>query len=203
MHNRSVRDYLSSQSKTPLSWNRRLKVAQDAARGLTYLHEDMDFQIVFRDFKSSNILLDDAWNAKLSDFGLARLGPREGLTHITTMFAGTMTYAAPEYIETGHLSTKCDVWSYGVFLFELITGRPPLDKNRPRNEKKLLEWVKPYLDVKRLRLIIDSRLEGNYSIKSAQKLSYIASRCLSKDPKLRPNMSEVLEMVNQLISVPS
>ncbi|KAF5784066.1 putative protein kinase RLK-Pelle-RLCK-VIIa-2 family [Helianthus annuus] len=203
MHNRSVRDYLSSQSKTPLSWNRRLKVAQGAARGLTYLHEDMDFQIVFRDFKSSNILLDDGWNAKLSDFGLARLGPRQGLTHITTMFAGTMTYAAPEYIETGHLSTKCDVWSYGVFLFELITGRPPLDKNRPRNEKKLLEWVKPYPDIKRLRLIIDSRLEGNHSIKSALKLSYIASRCLSKDPKLRPNMSEVLEMVNQLISVPS
>ncbi|KAI3743435.1 hypothetical protein L1987_61144 [Smallanthus sonchifolius] len=201
MANRSVRDHLSAKSQTPLSWNMRLKVAQDAARGLTYLHEDMDFQIIFRDFKSSNILLDGQWNAKLSDFGLARSGPREGLTHITTMFAGTMTYAAPEYIETGHLSTKCDVWSYGVFLYELITGRPPLDRSRPRNEKKLLEWVKPYLDVKRLKLIIDSRLEGKYSIKSAQKLSFIASRCLRKDPKSRPNMSEVLEMVNQLIAV--
>ncbi|GKD79854.1 probable serine/threonine-protein kinase PBL19, partial [Tanacetum coccineum] len=159
MPNQNVRDHLSAKSKTPLSWTMRLKVAQDAARGLTYLHEDMDYQIIFRDFKSSNILLDDHWNAKLSDFGLARLGPQEGRTHISTKFVGTKGYACPEYLATGHLTSKSDVWSYGVFLYELITGRRPLDRNRPQNEQKLLEWVKPYVDSKNLELIIDSRLE--------------------------------------------
>ncbi|KAF5784067.1 putative protein kinase RLK-Pelle-RLCK-VIIa-2 family [Helianthus annuus] len=199
MPNRSVEDHLSARSGTPLSWAMRLKVAQDAARGLTYLHEEMSFQIIFRDFKSSNILLDEHWNGKLSDFGMARLGPQEGLTHVSTAVVGTMGYAAPEYIQTGHLTSKSDVWSYGVFLYELITGRSPLDKNRPKNEQKLLEWVKPYLDSKKFRLIVDSRLEGKYSLKSAQKLSIIANRCLSRNSKSRPKMSEVLEMVNQLI----
>ncbi|KAL8259664.1 hypothetical protein R6Q59_027617 [Mikania micrantha] len=203
MSNRSVEDHLYSRTGAPLSWTMRLKVAQDAARGLTYLHEEMDFQIIFRDLKSSNILLDEQWNAKLSDFGMARLGPQEGLTHVSTAVVGTMGYAAPEYVQTGHLTYKSDVWSYGVFLYELITGRSPLDKTRPKNEQKLLEWVKPYLDSKKFRLILDSRLEGRYSLKSAQKLSIIANRCLSRNTKLRPKMSEVLEMVNQLVGGPS
>ncbi|KAI3687886.1 hypothetical protein L1987_81589 [Smallanthus sonchifolius] len=203
MPNRSVEDHLSARAQKPLSWTMRLKVAQDAARGLTYLHEEMDFQIIFRDFKSSNILLDDQWNAKLSDFGLARLGPEEGLTHVSTAIVGTMGYAAPEYIQTGRLRSQSDVWSYGVFLYELITGRRPLDRNLPKNEQKLLEWVKPYLDSRRFRLIVDPRLEGKYSMKSAQKLSIIANRCLSKNPKARPKMSEVLEMVNQLVGTTS
>ncbi|XP_076893378.1 serine/threonine-protein kinase PCRK1-like [Bidens hawaiensis] len=202
MPNRSVEDHLCSRSGAPLSWTMRLKVAQDAARGLAYLHEDMDFQIIFRDFKSSNILLDEQWNAKLSNFGMARVGPQEGLTHVSTAVVGTMGYTAPEYMQTGHLNAKSDVWSYGVFLYELITGRRPLDADRPKNEQKLLEWVKPYLDSKRFRVIIDKRLEGKYSLKSAQKLSMIANRCLSGNPKMRPNMSEVLEMLNQLIAGP-
>ncbi|GJZ94203.1 probable serine/threonine-protein kinase PBL19 [Tanacetum coccineum] len=91
MPNKSVRDHLSAKSETPLSWTMRLKVAQDAARGLAYLHEEMHFQIIFRDFKSSNILLDDQWNAKLSDFGVARIvGAHEGLTHISTALQSTL-----------------------------------------------------------------------------------------------------------------
>ncbi|KAL8263278.1 hypothetical protein R6Q59_024627 [Mikania micrantha] len=203
MVNGSVRDRLSAKSETSLSWNTRLKVAQDAARGLTYLHEELNMQIIFRDFKSSNILLDDQWNAKLSDFGVARLGPEEGFTHISTKFVGTMGYAAPEYLSVGRLTSKSDVWSYGVFLYELITGRRPLDRNRPQNEQKLLEWMKPYLRSKRFQKIIDPRLEGNCPLESVQKLSIIANCCLCKDPKSRPNMSEVLERVNQLIVVPS
>uniref|UniRef100_A0A7N0UVF8 non-specific serine/threonine protein kinase n=1 Tax=Kalanchoe fedtschenkoi TaxID=63787 RepID=A0A7N0UVF8_KALFE len=200
MPNGSVDDHLSVRSKTMLPWRMRLQIALHAARGLTHLHEDMGFQIIFRDFKSSNILLDENWNAKLSDFGLARLGPSDGFTHVSTAVVGTMGYAAPEYVQTGRLTSKNDVWSYGVFLFELITGRRPLDRNRPKSEQKLLEWVKPYLlDAKKFKLIIDPRLEGNYSIKSAQKLANLGNQCLARNPKLRPKMSDVLEIVNQIV----
>ncbi|XP_039042129.1 serine/threonine-protein kinase PCRK1-like [Hibiscus syriacus] len=199
MPNRSVENHLFIRSETTLSWAMRLKIAQDAARGLAYLHEGMDFQIIFRDFKSSNILLDEQWNAKLSDFGLARLGPSEGLTHVSTAVVGTMGYAAPEYIQTGRLTSKIDVWSYGVFLYELITGRRPFDKNKPKNEQKLLEWVKPYLSDRKFQLILDPRLNGKYQLKSAQRLAVVANRCLARNPKSRPKMSEVLKIVNRIV----
>ncbi|KAJ6828305.1 putative serine/threonine-protein kinase PBL19 [Iris pallida] len=200
MPNRSVGDHLSTRSTAPLSWAMRLRIALDAARGLAYLHEGMDFQIIFRDFKTSNILLDEQWNAKLSDFGLARQGPDEGLTHVSTAVVGTIGYAAPEYMQTGHLTAKSDIWSYGVVLYELITGRPPIDRNRPRGEQKLLEWVRPYIsDLKKFRMIIDPRLDVGHAIKSATKLSTIANRCLVGRPKSRPKMSEVLEMVEKLV----
>ncbi|KAE8670678.1 putative receptor-like protein kinase [Hibiscus syriacus] len=200
MPNRSVQDHLSSRFHTTLPWATRMKIAQDAARGLSYLHEGMDFQIIFRDFKSSNILLDEQWNAKLSDFGLARLGPSDGLSHVSTAVVGTIGYAAPEYIQTGRLTAKSDVWSYGVFLYELITGRLPLDRNRPKDEQKLLEWVRPHLsDKKRFVLILDPRLEGKYSLKSARKLAMVANKCLARQAKQRPKMSEVLQMVSEIM----
>ncbi|KAF3953432.1 hypothetical protein CMV_021127 [Castanea mollissima] len=200
MPNRSVQDHLSNRFRTPLPWGTRMRIAQDTARGLAYLHEGMDFQIIFRDFKSSNILLDDQWIAKLSDFGLARLGPSDGLSHVSTAVVGTIGYAAPEYIQTGHLTSKSDVWSYGVFLYELITGRRPLDRNRPKGEQKLLEWVRPHLsNLRKFELILDPRLEGKYSLKSAQKLAAVANKCLVRHSKSRPKMSEVLEMVNRIV----
>ncbi|KAF9594755.1 hypothetical protein IFM89_034738 [Coptis chinensis] len=199
MPNRSVADHLSTRYSTPLPWDMRLKVAQDAACGLVYLHEEMDFQIIFRDFKASNILLDEQWNAKLSDFGLARLGPSDGLTHVSTAVVGTIGYAAPEYIQTGRLTIKSDVWSYGVFLYELITGRRPLDRSRPKSEQKLMEWIKPFLsDTKKFQLIIDPRLQGKYSVKSVLKLAAVAKKCLMRHPKARPKMSEVLQLVKQI-----
>ncbi|KAG6578771.1 Serine/threonine-protein kinase PCRK1, partial [Cucurbita argyrosperma subsp. sororia] len=200
MPNRSVQDHLSSKLNSSLPWAIRMKIAQDTARGLAYLHEGMDFQIIFRDFKSSNILLDEQWNAKLSDFGLARLGPSDGLSHVSTAIVGTIGYAAPEYLQTGRLTAKIDVWSYGVFLYELITGRRPLDRNRPKGQEKLLEWVRPHLsDLKKFELILDPRLGGNYSIKAAQKLAAVANRCLVRKAVVRPKMSEVLEMVNRIV----
>ncbi|XP_077221674.1 serine/threonine-protein kinase PCRK1-like [Tasmannia lanceolata] len=202
MPNRSVEDHLSKISKTTLSWAMRLKIAQDAARGLKYLHEEMDFQIIFRDFKSSNILLDEHWNAKLSDFGLARQGPEEGLSHVSTVYIGTIGYAAPEYLQMGRLTASSDVWSYGVFLYELITGRRPLDRDRPKSEQKLVDWIKPYIsDIRRFPMILDPRLQGHKRIpvKSAQKLASVANKCLVRKPKLRPKMSEVFELVKQII----
>ncbi|KAK6933404.1 Protein kinase domain [Dillenia turbinata] len=215
MPNRSVQDHLSTRFQATLPWTTRLRIAQDSARGLAYLHEEMEFQshveeyecstfvscmIIFRDFKSSNILLDSEWNAKLSDFGLARLGPLDGLSHVSTAVVGTVGYAAPEYMQTGRLTCKSDIWSYGVFLYELITGRRPLDRNLPKNEQKLLEWIRPHLtDIKKFRLILDPRLEGNYNLKSAQRLAAIANKCLVRHPKTRPKMSEVLEMINHVV----
>ena len=200
MPNGSVDDHLASRSTSTLSWPMRLKVALDAARGLKYLHEEMDFQVIFRDLKTSNILLDENWNAKLSDFGLARHGPQEGLSHVSTAVVGTLGYAAPEYMQTGRLTAKSDIWGYGVLLYELITGRRPIDRNRPKGEQKLLDWVKPYIsDVKRFPIIVDPRLEGHYDLKSMTKLAGVANRCLLRLPKTRPKMSEVYEMVQKIV----
>ncbi|KAK0606204.1 hypothetical protein LWI29_035125 [Acer saccharum] len=201
MHNKSLEDHLLARVPTPLSWMSRLKISQDAARGLAYLHEEMDFQLIFRDFKTSNILLDEDYNAKLSDFGLARQGPPEGLGHVSTSVVGTVGYAAPEYVQTGRLTAKSDVWSFGVVLYELITGRRAVERNLPRSEQKLLEWVRPYVsDSKKFHLIVDPRLEGQYCIKSAQKLASLANKCLMKQPKSRPKMSEVVEILGNIIS---
>ena len=114
---------------------------------------------------------------------------------------GTVGYAAPEYVQTGKLTAKSDVWSFGVVLYELITGRRALERNLPRSEQKLLEWVRPYVsDSKKFHLIVDSRLEGQYCIKSAQKLASLANKCLMKQPKSRPKMSEVVELLGNIIS---
>ncbi|XP_010931273.1 serine/threonine-protein kinase PCRK1 [Elaeis guineensis] len=202
MPNKSLEDHLLARVPSTLSWEQRLKIAQDAARGLAYLHEEMDFQLIFRDFKTSNILLDEDFNAKLSDFGFARHGPAEGVGHVSTSVVGTVGYAAPEYVHTGRLTAKSDVWSYGVVLYELITGRRSVDRNLPRNEQKLLDWVRPYAtDPKKFHIIIDPRLEEQYCVKSVRKLITLANRCLMKQPKSRPRMSEVVEVLEQIIEM--
>ncbi|XP_016456844.2 serine/threonine-protein kinase PCRK1-like isoform X3 [Nicotiana tabacum] len=201
MCNKSLEDHLLARSRAPLSWTLRLKIAQDAARGLAYLHEEMDFQLIFRDFKPSNILLDEDFNAKLSDFGLARQGPAAGLSHISTSVVGTVGYAAPEYVQTGRLTAKSDVWSFGVVLYELITGRRVLERNLPRAEQKLLEWVRPYVsDSKKFHFILDPRLEGHDCVKSAQRLASLANKCLTKNPRSRPKMSEVVDILGNIIT---
>lgn len=120
--------------------------------------------------------------------------------YYSCQIVGTLGYAAPEYIRTGRLTCKNDVWSYGVFLYELITGRLPIDKNRPKSEQRLIDWVRPYLsDLKKFELIVDPRLGKNYPLKSIHKLSVVANRCLVRQPKSRPKMSDVLEMVNHIV----
>ncbi|KAK4784683.1 hypothetical protein SAY86_019051 [Trapa natans] len=201
MHNKSLEDHLISRVSTPLPWMVRLRIAQDAARGLAYLHEEMDFQLIFRDFKASNILLGEDFSAKLSDLGLARQGPAEGISHVSTSVVGTVGYAAPEYVHTGRLTAKSDVWSFGVVLYELITGRRAVERNLPRPEQKLLEWVRPYVsDPKKFHIIMDPRLKGERCIRSARKLASLANKCLLKQPRSRPKMSHVVEMLGNIIS---
>lgn len=115
---------------------------------------------------------------------------------------GTVGYAAPEYVHAGKLTAKSDVWSYGVVLYELITGRRSVDRNLPRNEQKLLDWVRPYAtDPKKFHIIVDPRLEGQYCVKSVCKLITLANRCLMKQPKSRPRMSQVVEVLEQIIEM--
>ncbi|XP_020239394.1 probable serine/threonine-protein kinase PBL19 [Cajanus cajan] len=201
MPNRSLEYHLFNKACDPLPWKTRLEIALGAAQGLTYLHEELEIQVIYRDFKASNVLLDENFKPKLSDFGLAREGPVAGDTHVSTAVMGTYGYAAPDYIETGHLTAKSDVWSFGVVLYEILTGRRSMERNRPKTEKKLLEWVKQYpSDSKRFDTIIDPRLlEGQYSIGGMRKLAKLADHCLRKSAKDRPTMSQVVERLKQII----
>ncbi|XP_042395738.1 serine/threonine-protein kinase PBL34-like isoform X1 [Zingiber officinale] len=177
----------------PLPWSSRMKIALGAAKGLAFLHGGSD-PVIYRDFKTSNILLDTEYNAKLSDFGLAKAGPQGDKTHVSTRVVGTYGYAAPEYVMTGHLTSKSDVYSFGVVLLEILTGRRSVDKKRPSGEQNLVAWARAYLGGRRrLYQIIDPRLEFNYSIKGVQKVAKIAFYCLSKDSKVRPSMEEVVK----------
>ncbi|XP_054782288.1 probable serine/threonine-protein kinase PBL19 isoform X2 [Prosopis cineraria] len=200
MPNKSLEYHLFNKVFDALPWKTRLEIALGAAQGLAYLHEELEVQVIYRDFKTSNVLLDENFRPKLSDFGLARQGPMAGHTHVSTAVMGTYGYAAPDYIETGHLTTKSDVWSFGVVLYEILTGRQSLDRNRPKAEQKLLEWVKRHpVNSKSFSLIIDPRLEGNYSINRARDIAKLADDCLSKSAKERPRMSEVVERLKQII----
>ncbi|PSS15893.1 Receptor-like protein kinase [Actinidia chinensis var. chinensis] len=183
----------------PLPWSIRMRIALGAARGLAFLHEEAERPVIYRDFKTSNILLDADYNAKLSDFGLAKDGPEGDKTHVSTRVMGTYGYAAPEYVMTGHLTSRSDVYSFGVVLLEMLTGRRSMDKNRPNGEHNLVEWAKPHLgERRRFYRLIDPQLEGHFSIKGAQKAAQLATRCLSRDPKARPLMSEVVEALKPL-----
>lgn len=118
-----------------------MKVAEGAAKGLQYLHDFADPPIIYRDFKASNILLDENFNPKLSDFGLAKLGPTGGKDYVSTRVMGTYGYCAPEYVRTGQLTTKSDVYSFGVVFLELISGRKVIDLERQAEEQNLVAWV--------------------------------------------------------------
>ncbi|XP_004307510.1 PREDICTED: protein kinase APK1A, chloroplastic-like [Fragaria vesca subsp. vesca] len=182
----------------PLSWSLRMKIALGAAKGLAFLHSD-EAKVIYRDFKTSNILLDSAYNAKLSDFGLAKDGPAGDRSHVSTRVMGTYGYAAPEYMATGHLTAKSDVYSFGVVMLEMLSGRRAVDKNRPTGEHSLVEWAKPYLASKRRVLqVFDARIDGQYSVAAALKAVNLAIRCLSTEPKFRPIMSDVVKSLEQL-----
>lgn len=182
----------------PLSWNLRIKVALGAAKGLAYLHSP-EAKVIYRDFKSSNILIDSNYNAKLSDFGLAKDGPVDGKSHVSTRVMGTYGYAAPEYMATGHLTARSDIYSFGVVLLEILTGRRCIDKNRPSGEQILVEFAKPYLTSKRRILqIMDPRLNGQYSPNVAMRAAMLATKCLLKEPKHRPTADEVVKSLDQL-----
>ncbi|XP_059634523.1 probable serine/threonine-protein kinase PBL17 isoform X2 [Cornus florida] len=194
----SLDNHLFRRVCATLTWSRRMKIALDAAKGLAFLH-GAERPIIYRDFKTSNILLDVDFNAKLSDFGLAKDGPMGDQTHVSTRVVGTYGYAAPEYVMTGHLTARSDVYGFGVVLLEMLIGRRAMDKGRPSREHNLVEWARPLLNHKKqLRRILDPRMEGQYSSKAVQKVSNLAYQCLSQNPKGRPVMTQVVEILQTL-----
>ncbi|XP_050230727.1 probable serine/threonine-protein kinase PBL15 [Mercurialis annua] len=194
----SLENHLFRRVSVSLPWGTRLKIAIGAANGLAFLH-GAENPVIYRDFKTSNILLDSDYTVKLSDFGLAKMGPEGSDTHVTTRVMGTYGYAAPEYVSTGHLTTKSDVYSYGVVLLELLTGRRAMDKSRPKNEQNLIDWAKPYLtSSRRLQYIMDPRLSGQYSVKGAKQIALLALQCISMNPKDRPKLPAIVETLEAL-----
>nr|ACF86137.1 unknown [Zea mays] len=196
--------FRSRISTTTLPWGTRLKVAIGAAKGLAFLHA-ANTPVIYRDFKASNILLDSDFTAKLSDFGLAKMGPEGEDTHVTTRVMGTHGYAAPEYVQTGHLNVKSDVYSFGVVLLELLTGRRAMEHVRARSahaeqQVKLVDWTRPYLSggSRRLRCIVDQRLAGHYSVKGARAVAQLAVQCTAQQPRDRPRMAAVVEALEKL-----
>uniref|UniRef100_A0A1J3H4N4 non-specific serine/threonine protein kinase n=1 Tax=Noccaea caerulescens TaxID=107243 RepID=A0A1J3H4N4_NOCCA len=197
MSNLSLEDHLFTRGSPTLPWKQRLEIMLGAAQGLAYLHE---IQVIYRDFKTSNVLLDDDFNPKLSDFGLAREGPEGNNTHVTTARVGTNGYAAPEYVETGHLRAQSDVYSFGVVLYEIITGRRTIERLKPSAEQKLLEWVKLHpVDSKSFRMIVDSKLRSKYQVAMVRRVAKLADHCLKKNDKERPTMAFVVEVLRNII----
>ncbi|KAK6911879.1 Serine-threonine/tyrosine-protein kinase, catalytic domain [Dillenia turbinata] len=194
--NGSVESHLHGADKetAPLDWDARLKIALGAARGLAYLHEDSSPRVIHRDFKSSNILLEHDFTPKVSDFGLARTALDEGSRRTSTRVMGTFGYLAPEYAMTGHLLVKSDVYSYGVVLLELLTGRKPVDLTQPPGQENLVAWAKPLLTSKEgLEIIIDPALKSNLPLDSMAKVAAIASMCVQPEVANRPFMGEVVQ----------
>lgn len=201
MPNGSLEDHLLDVSphKKPLDWNTRMKIAVGAAKGLEYLHEIANPPVIYRDFKASNILLDEEFNPKLSDFGLAKLGPTGDKSHVSTRVMGTYGYCAPEYALTGQLTTKSDVYSFGVVFLEIITGRRVIDNARPSSEQNLVTWAQPlFRDRRKFTLMADPVLEGKYPIKGLYQALAVAAMCLQEEASTRPLISDVVTALEYL-----
>lgn len=182
-----------SQSNT-LPWEARMRIVMGTAKGLAYLHEALEPKVVHRDIKSSNILVDAQWNAKVSDFGLAKL-LGSGKSHVTTRVMGTFGYVAPEYANTGLLNERSDVYSFGVLLMEIITGRDPVDYNRAAGEINLVDWLKQMVGNRRSEEVADPAMEVKPTSRALKRALLVALRCVDPDALKRPKMGHVVHML--------
>ncbi|KAB5564810.1 hypothetical protein DKX38_004864 [Salix brachista] len=197
----SLEDHLHDlpPEKEPLDWNTRMKIAAGAARGLEYLHDKASPPVIYRDFKSSNILLDEGFHPKLSDFGLAKLGPTGDKSHVSTRVMGTYGYCAPEYAMTGQLTVKSDVYSFGVVFLELITGRKAIDSTRPHGEQNIVTWTRPlFNDRRKFSKLADPRLQGRYPMRGLYQALAVASMCIQEQAAARPLIGDVVTALSYL-----
>ncbi|KAL4627171.1 hypothetical protein ACB092_05G148500 [Castanea dentata] len=201
MPNGSVADRLreTCREKPSLDWNRRMRIAIGAARGLLYLHDQCNPKIIHRDVKAANILLDESFEAVVGDFGLAKLLDRRE-SHVTTAVRGTVGHIAPEYLSTGQSSEKTDVFGFGILLLELITGQKALDAGNGQVQKgMILEWVRTLFEEKKLEVLVDRDLRGCFDAFQLEKTVEVALQCTQSHPNLRPKMYEVLKVLEGLV----
>ncbi|XP_007046368.2 PREDICTED: proline-rich receptor-like protein kinase PERK9 isoform X1 [Theobroma cacao] len=191
----------AGEGRPVLDWATRVKIAAGAARGIAYLHEDCHPRIIHRDIKSSNILLDNNFEARVSDFGLAKLA-LDANTHVTTRVMGTFGYMAPEYASSGKLTEKSDVFSFGVVLLELITGRKPVDASQPLGDESLVEWARPLLnhalDSEEFDGLSDPKLGRNYVESEMFRMIEAAAACVRHSAAKRPRMGQVVRAFDSL-----
>lgn len=202
MDNGTLSDHLHKLQSTPLmSWPKRIKVALDAARGIEYLHEYAVPRIIHRDIKSSNILLDSRWNAKVSDFGLSLLGPQDDESNLSLRPAGTMGYMDPEYYRLQLLTTKSDVYSFGVVLLELLSGCKAIHKNENGEPRNVVDYVVPYIIQDNISRVLDRRAPPPtpFEIEAVAYVGYLAADCVMPEGRDRPTMSEVVNSLDRAL----
>ncbi|KAL3501159.1 hypothetical protein ACH5RR_035608 [Cinchona calisaya] len=183
----------------PLSWGKRYKIILGTAEGLAFLHEESTVRIIHRDIKLSNVLLDEDFTPKIADFGLARLFP-EDKTHISTAIAGTLGYMAPEYVVRGKLTEKADVYSFGVLLIEVVSGRR--NSSVYQNSFSVLQMIWNLYGTGKLCEAVDPSLQGNFIEEEASRLLQIGLLCVQASAELRPSMSVVVKMLNNQHEIP-
>ncbi|OMO85953.1 hypothetical protein CCACVL1_09912 [Corchorus capsularis] len=175
-----------------LDWPRRMTIAIGAAEGLAYLHHEANPHIIHRDIKASNVLLDTNFEAKVADFGFAKLKP-EGVTHLTTRVKGTLGYLAPEYAMWGKVSESCDVYSFGILLLEIVSAKKPIEKLPGGVKRDIVQWVTPYVQKGAFDHIADPRLKGKFDRSQLKSTVMIAMKCTDNNPDNRPSMLEVVD----------
>ncbi|KAK9060564.1 hypothetical protein SSX86_021269 [Deinandra increscens subsp. villosa] len=189
---------------TSLAWMRRLRTCIGAARGLDYLHTGTGIKhgVIHRDVKSSNILLDENWAAKISDFGLSKIGPiNQPSTYVNTLVKGTFGYFDPEYFATGRLTRKSDVFAFGVILFEVLCGKKAVDNSLDEEHWGLVQWVQDSIKEGRIKQIVDSSIRESISPKCMKKFVQLASHCLHDHPKHRPTMAQVVVGLEYMLAL--
>lgn len=178
-----------------LDWNRRMNIMIGSAEGIAYLHNEANPHIIHRDIKASNVLLDVEFQAKVADFGFAKLIP-EGVSHVTTRVKGTLGYLAPEYAMWGKVSESCDVYSFGILLLEIISAKKPLQKLPGGLKRDIVQWATPYVQKGAFDHIADPRLKGRYDRAQLNLAIMIAMRCSDTNAENRPPMMKVVEWLN-------
>ncbi|XP_062230372.1 probable serine/threonine-protein kinase PBL25 [Phragmites australis] len=179
--------------KKPMDWCTRMKVAYGAAQGLEYLHEKANPPVVYGDFKASNILLDESFTPKLSDFGLAQLGQAGGNTPVSSPMMGSFGCCAPEYDRGGQATMKSDVYSFGVVLVQLISGRRAVDTSKPVDDQNVVTWAMPmFKDQKRYHELVDPLIKKEYPAKALNQVVAMAAMCLQEEDSVRPLMADVV-----------
>ncbi|GFP90101.1 serine/threonine-protein kinase at3g07070 [Phtheirospermum japonicum] len=191
--------------KKPLDWTSRMKIALGIAEGLEFLHEKVNPPIIYRDLKSSNILLDEVNNPRLSEYGLAKLVQTSdgNKMHVTPRVMAGYGYGAPEYETHGELTLKSDVYSFGVVLLELITGRRAMDTSQPTDDQNLVSWAQPiFRDPSKFPDMADPLLRKQFPVTSLNQAVGVAAMCLQEEPTARPLISDISAALSFLAMAP-